>query len=778
MKTGHVLRAIWLAGGLALLLGAARDTALGLLPAPRELPRVDGATGRPWITGDFVPVRGLQPISDPLRLDSVHLATSWRDGDLTQGRAETAWFRATRPTVHVGIAGYTRMKGIRVWAEFRAAAGTITRVDCTLPNPHEQWSDWAILRPAGATAVRIIAEDRTSATFGWLAISHPYRIWPAWVTALYLHAQVYATVALALTLLWGPGLLLLRRETPPELRVLVLLAAGPLALATGGVLIWSAGAWIPPGLLGGAIVTILWISLGVAGTRRQPGLPFSPAAQRALAVAALLVVAATAKSTYSGGPEGETFRGTISRNLAVGDRIDSRFAFYVVQAAAHHLGPAAPATERFYYPWTFFSRGPLAGLTATPVVLATGGQPPAGFPDQRWSPFDREGFAAYRITMIALAALIIPAVFLVLVPLLGEAWALVAAGLIALSPFGVHEIMFTWPKWIATAWLVTSFGLVHARRPGPAGVALGIGFLFHPLVLLWTPWLALWSAGVARRFSPRSDSVGCSQRGLKPRAPSSTLRPALVALARLATGAGLLVLPWMLLGRIMPHLPDTPFAGQGGFFSYLLLADSHLCTWGQWLHARWLNFANTFLPLHLLVSDESFHHFRLNSAYEPAGLLVKFAFVWWNTLPFALGLGLWVLSTAGAARMWRESRPAALLFVAGPAVLMIVYWGMDPLGLMRECGHPLFIAIIALLCAVAAHSGGWPAHVLAHRAVPWLQLPETLLMLWLTTLLNPANQAVLFPDLDAGALAVNLAALATAAWLLARHRAGLMAATG
>ena len=95
---------------------------------------------------------------------------------------------------------------------------------------------------------------------------------------------------------------------------------------------------------------------------------------------------------------------------------------------------------------------------------------------------------------------------------------------------------------------------------------------------------------------------------------------------------------------------------------------------------------------------------------------------------------------------------------------------MDPLGLMRECGHPLFIAIIALPGAVAAHAGGWLARVLAHRSVPWLQLPETWLMLWLTTLLNPRPWAVTFPDLDALALAVNVLALGAAAWLLARPR--------
>jgi hypothetical protein len=109
-------------------------------------------------------------------------------------------------------------------------------------------------------------------------------------------------------------------------------------------------------------------------------------------VSALVALAVIAKSAYSVGPQGELFRGTVSRNLEMSDRIDSRFSFYVVQAAAHHQGPASPTTEKFFAPWTFFSRGPLAGLLTTPIVMATNGQPPTTLPENRWSPYDVTGF--------------------------------------------------------------------------------------------------------------------------------------------------------------------------------------------------------------------------------------------------------------------------------------------------------------------------------------------------------------------------------------------------
>jgi len=622
-------------------LGFARDAMLRLIPRPRELPRLDGATGRPWMNGEFIAGRGFDTIAAGLLPARIQTASSGILGDAWQGHAETAWFK-TKPTlIHVAVAGYPQHPGCKLRAEFRDAGGAITRVD-----PREEWNVWEIRRPAGAVAIRLLAEDRAADNAGWLAFSHPFRAWPGAVTAAFLHVQFFATVALALTLVWGPGLLWCPHGVAPEIRTVILIGAGPLILAALGVLIWCASGIIRPQMLGVACVAALWLSLGASAWRRGFALETSASLRRVLGVSALIVAAVAAKSAYSVGPEGELYRGAISRNLTVGDRIDARFPFYLVQAAAQHLGPAAPATEKYFYPWTFFSRGPLAGLATIPVVFATGGRPPAALPEQRWSPFDREGFAAYRVTMIVLASGIIVAMFALLGPFVGEHWALLGAGLLALSPFGVHEVMFTWPKWTATAWLVMSFSLVHARRPFGAGLALAVGFLFHPLVLLWTPWLALWAVGRSERNAGAIFSN----------------------VLRLGAGAALLVLPWMAAGALAPHLPDTPFAGQGDFLRYWALANREPATWVTWWHTRWMNFANTFVPLHVYLSDFSFHHFRADSPYEPSGRLVKFAYVWWNSLPFGLGLGLWAVALAALAGALKILRAAAWLFLVGPAL--------------------------------------------------------------------------------------------------------------
>ncbi|MFM7749964.1 MAG: hypothetical protein ACKPB0_06055, partial [Opitutaceae bacterium] len=589
---------------------------------------------------------------------------------------------------------------------------------------------------------------RTAAHTGWIAFSHPFRSWPLELESAWSLAQLTATFALALVLLWGPGLLACPRDANPSIRCLWFLGAGPLALAAAGIGIWCLGPWIRPTVTGTILTTSIWLAVGIAARRRGFDLKLEPTFARALAVAALVAGAVTARAAYSAGPAGELFRGTVSRNFALSDRIDSRFNFYAVQAAANIRGPAAPETERLYYPWTFFSRGPLAGLTAIPVVLGTGGRPPDVHAEQVWTPFDPQGFAAYRVTLHVLSAAVFVAFYLLLVSLTGEAWALVGCGLAALAPFGVHEVLFTWPKWTATAWMAAACALLQAGRPGLAGAATGVGFLFHPLVLLWTPWLAV--AAVA----------------LTPGRPGARA----VAFIRLAAATAAIVLPWMLLGAAMPHLPDTPFAGQGGFMRYWFLADSQLTDWEGWLRTRWMNFANTFVPLHLFADAGSFEHFRFISAYESSGPVEKTLFLWWNSLPFALGLGLWVASAVSAVRLLRRHYMAAAVLLLGPAVLLVAYWGGDPLGLMRECGHPLFLAGIGVTTWVAAKEGGRLSRLLAHPATPCLQLPETLVMLWLATWVNAAPYPRMHHQLDGLALTLHLSCLAAAAALLARAR--------
>ncbi len=172
-----------------------------LIPVPRELPRADGATGLPWVTGSFAPPAGYHELNDPLRLERVQRATSFTDGDRAKGRAESAWFRPSRPVVRIAVAGYPGNPGQQLRAEFRDAAGVISPFSYAGPDPRESWREWALPRPDAAVAVRIVAEDAGEATFGWVAFSHPYRAWPGWIAHAIGALRPLALTALAFLLI-------------------------------------------------------------------------------------------------------------------------------------------------------------------------------------------------------------------------------------------------------------------------------------------------------------------------------------------------------------------------------------------------------------------------------------------------------------------------------------------------------------------------------------------------------------------------------------------------
>lgn len=738
---------LWIVGGFALVLGLFRAPGFERQAGARA-PRPADA----WCTGGFSP-RGVFPAVDAEWLPAnSEFVGSWRADDW-QGEAATPWLPVPARRVRVWVAGYPQREGCFLRVEFRGAGGAVSTVACDLADPRETWAPWDFAAPARATELRIVAQDHAAGPTGWLAFSKPAPRPAKWGGVVFMAAQVLTTFALTLVLLWGPGLLWGPRETSETARAIGLLGFGPLLLAVGGVLAWLGGGMVAPKVLGFGFVAGEWIALGVALWRRRGVLPIGRRHAQAIAVSALCALAAIARAADSDGPEGELYGGLIARTLAVGDRSDSRISYYIPQIVQQHVAPASVEAERYFTPWNFFSRGPLAGLAATPIVFATGGEPlgPEPWPAEattfhRWQRFDPTGFAAYRIVLMTLASMVIVALFAALAPVVGETWALLGGGLLALCPFGLHEVMFTWPKLAATTWVLVSFRLSHERRPLGAGVALAVGFLFHPLAALWAPWLAWWSAGRSAQ----------STRGWAS------------AAARYTAGFGVVALPWIALGSLPPQLAESVHAGQAGFFAFFKLAAYAPATWETWWHARATNFANTFVPLwlHAFQADNA----GLSSIHAPSGAAVRFAFGWWNTLPLGLGLGVWALALIALCRAGRRLAGGLLCLVIGPALWLTAYWGAFVTGLMRECGHPLLAAVIGVFVVALAKNAGRLARLVAHPLFPWLQLPETLAMLWLTTCLNPHQPGVEGRALNPLFLALNLAALAAAAWILARVR--------
>jgi len=245
--------------------------------------------------------------------------------------------------------------------------------------------------------------------------------------------------------------------------------------------------------------------------------------------------------------------------------------------------------------------------------------------------------------------------------------ALMGAAAMALCPFVLHEIMFTCQT-CGHSGLLISFSAGSSEAPGAfRGYRFALGYLFHPLALLWTPWIGLW----AIRTREPNDTGDPSPRG------------AAFAIPLLAWSS-----PGWPPATGFKSSPDRSSRPQSPS-SAIHLGRRPAGAFARWLHSRWMNFSNTFLPFWLHFFHEG--HADLNSVYGIAGPLVKFAFSWWNTLPLGMGLLLWPSVRLRSFSRWGSFPIAISVFILRSGGALCLYWGDKSTGLMRECGHPLVL---------------------------------------------------------------------------------------
>jgi hypothetical protein len=740
MKTPRLAWAIFALGVLALFAGPRRVP----IEKTRPLAAVESADALPGssaFTSEGVYASDRQEVLP----HGIRIRGSWLGSDQFQGQHQTGWYRAV-PKPSLMVSGYPMLSGNRLELEVRGAGDVVHRLPFEIHNVGEAWMRWTVALPADAASFRIVATDATRGHGGWLGFSEPFTSEPVIGAQLWSLFQLITTTCLVLTLLYGAGLLWFGRRPRPLTALACAILPGPLLLAGLGLACWMLGGTFPPALVARVGIATMLGWIGWTAWRRRTGADLPREVRIVVAAGALLSGFGVAKANVSFGPSGELFRDRVSRTLAVGQHSDSQISFHVVQAIAHHLGPYADQTKLYFAPWRFGSRGPLAGLMATPVVLASGAKVPFDHPTHPWRPFDREGFAVYRIACIILASLAGWVVFAVGAALAGAPWGLVAAMMAMLAPFFVHEMYFSWPKLIAGALVLVAFLAAHQRTPFVAGVMIALGYLMHPLAALSGPFLALWLLA--------QPNAGPWWTRLS--------RP-----AWFATGALVLVLPWQVVG----HLQPDDGANQNVFLHYFFFADSAHATWPTWWKSRWDNFANTFLPGFLLTADPA--HPSLNSIYEPSDRWVKASLLYWNTLPFALGLPGFLLAAAAIVQACRRALAIVCVTVFGPALFLIVYWGAASTGLMRQCGHALFLSVIVVAAwSLARWPGAW-----SQKAVAWFLHPacfawramEILLIAFGTTLLHQRpDVAGLFGWNDLLSLAAAATCLGGAVILLAK----------
>jgi hypothetical protein len=547
--------------------------------------------------------------------------------------------------------------------------------------------------------------------------------------------RIVSTACLAVTLMLGPGLAW-RALGGRRIGLGFLAVPGLAILAAVGGFAWALAGTVEPRTFAFACCApLLGLLLGVLVAGGGDLLDRDE--QRALLIVSLALILTIAKSVWSVGPAGEWFAGTISRTLNSEGRPDSNIAFHVVQLIAHGAHPYGRAAETLFSPYNFSSRGPLPGMATAPVVFLSGGHPPLAPPEEPWSPFDAQGFMAYRIAMISFSC----TVFLALWDLVGRLGGIRAARFALLlgvsTPFVFAELWYTWPKLLAVTFVLLAAILLIERKSFRSGLMLGVGFLAHPSAL-----------GGLFALGPIS---------VWPIRGASWKRPQILSAVLLLAGTAVAVLLWRKL--------NGPELRQDQFFEYVTQAglNPHP-TLLEWAKFRGHALANTLIPLYLPLADAHNHSINMYGGISPG--VVHFFFQYWISVPFAFGivfLPMMLISIWHALRRWTWAVVATVLL---PFVAFSIYWGSNTSGLLREGMQAWVLAVLAVIALQQAGAGFPWFRSMPARIVLVLRAFEVLVLIVGATLgthgFDPLGAG--YRPLDACAFFVILLASAMIGW--------------
>ncbi|MBV9611309.1 MAG: hypothetical protein JO091_02505 [Acidobacteriaceae bacterium] len=533
-----------------------------------------------------------------------------------------------------------------------------------------------------AAKFRLVAVDNTTALGGWLGFSQPLSAEP---DNAYLCKQLFVVMltAVAATFFFlAPGLVLRQHlvASGRQLAFIWIPVPGLLVVGLFGLVVWIGPHAVRPIFISRVTLTATFVYLAYRLLRVRLSLYTNSVERRVLLVVILLVSIGAAKVSYSLGPAGELFRGTISRTLEVGGVSDTRLSYHVLQLIAFRekpFGDVAKALYSSYGGWNFSHRGVLPSLDAAPIVLASPVRIPATMPDQHWTVFDPQGYAAYRITMVVIAACSLITVFGLAELFLPDRWALLAFLITVSAPFTIHEIYFIWPKLEAAGFVLVGAYLVFERRFFLAGLAGGLGYLCHPSALLAMPILF----GLVVLLPLPEPSVGTSFQ-----------RIYTWGLRALALLAGLTV--WLLLWRAV----NGRHFAQGQFLSYFQGADGPFISMAHWLKDRFDSLCNTVVPLNSFL----FHPDRpgLNSVEGPSPPVVHLNFQYWDGVPFGVGIVFFFCLLRILIQAYRKARAWLFLIVILPLLFYTVYWGGDNTGMLRTGLQGWFLALMIFSVAI------------------------------------------------------------------------------
>jgi hypothetical protein len=309
--------------------------------------------------------------------------------------------------------------------------------------------------------------------------------------------------------------------------------------------------------------------------------------------------------------------------------------------------------------------------------------------------------------MMAFAVIVLPAAYTLARALAGERAAQVASLLVAGSPFIQREVYFTWPKLLASAFVILGLHLAWSRRTLLSGFTTGIGYWCHPGALLGIPLVAgIWLA----RERHEAQSAGYPQPLTRTLGQFRFYK----GVISIAVGVAATWVLWRLVNWGNFH--------QNTFWSYATMAYGvRAPTFSRWLDMRMQSFASTVVP--------GYAYYVEPAPGMTAAKLVRFFFQYCESVPFSAGLCALPFLATMTYRGIRRHLTEWLLLIILPFLAFTFYWGATNSGMMREGLHVWFLVWLVLVAQSWSESPGprWASAMLALRGA------ETLLMMVVPT---------------------------------------------
>lgn len=665
------LCALTLAYLLSGLLLPARRAGLPVAPL-----HVIDATASDFTGAGFARDAVFPSVLPPQLSTPVSFFGSWIGSDASTGTAQSGWYRGAH-RFSMFVAGYPNRPGIHLSVETKEGSHTQLIPVAIEGDPGVQWRLINVTLPGKTPPAefRILASDQATGWGGWIGISAPFVAGPVTTDTFRQLALLLCASAAAIIFFLSPGLLLRHFILTTRARLIAFIwlpIPGLFALIFLGLFAWVAPHRFTPGAISRVGLLVLFFFV-IYRLGRVPLASYTSLLERkALLVLLVLVTIAVSKATYSLGPAGELYRGSISRTFEVGDRSDSRISYVTAEIIALRQRPYSAFATSMLGPWNFSDRGPLAALALTPLILVGPTKTPGTAPDQSWLIFDPEGFAAYRVGMITIACCGLLIVFGFSKCILPETWAFFAYLITVTAPFTIHEIYFTWPKLIAASFVFFAAYLVIRSRYFLAGFFLGIGYLFHPSALLSTPTLLglILLQGSSRNFVA----------AIMSRKIFTWIRRFAVIFCGLAFWISI----WRLINRKHFH--------QAGFILFYRQADRQIPTLGNWLLDRLNSLLNTTVPLNLFLFHRN--EYFVNAVEGASAPVVEFFFQPWTGVPFGAGILFFFCLLRIGFVAFAKARSWLILLIIVPFLFFIIYWGGPSSGVLREGMHAWFLSLM------------------------------------------------------------------------------------